>query len=286
MLPEVRVPGGDRRDVRSDITAVCAILYFCLTGHKPGLLRDSNDRPIHRSEGCAVREVIGTDVRCQQVELLLDRGLAHDIAGRFQTWDEFLVRLRTAQSEGLMAKPREMPQEAAARLGTLLLKHDLTARIEANRPAALAVLQRIAKRVQSYAGQISKQFVLESGGILTQRQRGASENWVAGPHVAKVRLATHSYACNVRFIIDASGEQLVLRHSMEFLQGQDTGGRPGMIGRQPPKTLSEKSWTDVTWFAPSDSPDDLVLNAAVDGDIVEALNWLTDQVLPRDVPRH
>jgi serine/threonine protein kinase len=30
-LPETNTPGGDRRDKRSDITAVCAVLYYCIT---------------------------------------------------------------------------------------------------------------------------------------------------------------------------------------------------------------------------------------------------------------
>lgn len=39
-LPELNALGGDRKDKRSDITALAAILYYCLTGHGPGQLRD------------------------------------------------------------------------------------------------------------------------------------------------------------------------------------------------------------------------------------------------------
>ena len=39
-LPERRSPGGNKREKRSDITSLAAILYYCLTGHRPRDLRD------------------------------------------------------------------------------------------------------------------------------------------------------------------------------------------------------------------------------------------------------
>ena len=64
---------GCRRDHRSDITAICAMVYFCLTGQNPGHLQDQRGRPIHRTPGHSVREVLGDDPRAESVELFLDR---------------------------------------------------------------------------------------------------------------------------------------------------------------------------------------------------------------------
>jgi serine/threonine protein kinase len=50
-LPETNVAGGDRRDHRSDVTALAAIFSFCLTGHEPGQLRDGRGLPPHRRMG-------------------------------------------------------------------------------------------------------------------------------------------------------------------------------------------------------------------------------------------
>ena len=53
------VPGGERRDLRHDVTARTAILSYCLTGHEPGLLGDDHDRPPHQRAGATMTEVLG-----------------------------------------------------------------------------------------------------------------------------------------------------------------------------------------------------------------------------------
>src|SRR5262249_50157237 len=57
-LPETNIPGGDRRDKRSDITALAAIAYYCLTGNAPGHLRDARSLAPHRRPGFSVREAL------------------------------------------------------------------------------------------------------------------------------------------------------------------------------------------------------------------------------------
>jgi serine/threonine-protein kinase len=44
-LPEAKLHGGDRRDYRSDLTYLCGIFYYCLTGHFPSQFRDAKNRP-------------------------------------------------------------------------------------------------------------------------------------------------------------------------------------------------------------------------------------------------
>src|SRR5579859_2023241 len=47
-LPERRGPGENKRDFRSDLTGICAVLFYCLTGCAPRNLRDSQGRPPHQ----------------------------------------------------------------------------------------------------------------------------------------------------------------------------------------------------------------------------------------------
>ena len=94
-LPETNTPGGDRRDSRSDITALAAILYFLLTGHRVGHLTDSKNLPPHRREGFTVREFLTEDSRIGQLEAFLDRAMQPSVEERFQSLDEFEARLHT-----------------------------------------------------------------------------------------------------------------------------------------------------------------------------------------------
>ena len=99
-LPETNTPGGDRRDKRSDITAVCAILYYCVTGFEPGHLRDGNGRPPHRREKYSVRQALQGDARCEQLETFFDRAFAVEVENRFQSCEEVMRRLE------IVLKPR------------------------------------------------------------------------------------------------------------------------------------------------------------------------------------
>src|SRR5262249_40072840 len=85
---------GDRRDKRSDIAAICAVFYYCLTGGIPGQLLDGKGLPPHKREKQSVRQALTADPRCEQVELLLDRGFAVEMENRFQAVDELAGRLK------------------------------------------------------------------------------------------------------------------------------------------------------------------------------------------------
>lgn len=71
-LPERRGPGENKRDPRSDITDVCAILFYCLTGCSPRNLRDSQGRPPHRRPGYELTGRVPNPVRLTLLNGLLD----------------------------------------------------------------------------------------------------------------------------------------------------------------------------------------------------------------------
>ncbi len=91
-LPETNTPSGDRRDLRSDLTAVCAILYYCLTSNVPGQLQDEMGVLPHMRKGYSLREK-HDDTRVSYLEELFTRGFACNISNRFQNIDEISTRL-------------------------------------------------------------------------------------------------------------------------------------------------------------------------------------------------
>jgi serine/threonine protein kinase len=86
-LPETTTPRGNRRDPRSDLTALSAILYFCLTGHDPGQLSDASGRLPHMRAGISLRDKC-KDERVAQLEQFLTCGLSVIIDNRYQLLQE------------------------------------------------------------------------------------------------------------------------------------------------------------------------------------------------------
>ncbi len=118
-LQERRIPGGDRRDPRSDLAAVCGILYYCVTALPPALLHPAP----HRRAGGSVREKLDDEIQAAALESFLDRGLAADPNDRFQSIDELVQRLDEVVRP-LAQKPLMKPSEYAKELDREILQSD------------------------------------------------------------------------------------------------------------------------------------------------------------------
>jgi serine/threonine protein kinase len=92
-LPERRGPGENKRDSRSDLTGICAILFYCLTGCAPRNLRDSQGRPPHQWPAYSLSEKVKDESQRNALNLFLGKGLNYEIDFRFQTIDELITRL-------------------------------------------------------------------------------------------------------------------------------------------------------------------------------------------------
>jgi hypothetical protein len=124
-LSEGNNPGGNRRDPRSDLTAVAGILFYCLTRQNIGFLFDERGLPPHRRPGCSMQEILGDDPRRRQVELFFERAFNADINHRFQTPEELIERLACLadQPAPTFRNPLEV---AAARAAELRQRHRRT----------------------------------------------------------------------------------------------------------------------------------------------------------------
>lgn len=84
-LPETNVEGEDRRDIRSDVCAVGAIAYFCVTGFAPGHPINSQNLPPHRRNGRDFTAVTSDAVALAQLNTTFDRIFHPDLTRRYQT---------------------------------------------------------------------------------------------------------------------------------------------------------------------------------------------------------
>jgi len=87
ILPEAYLQNGNKHDKRSDVTAVCGIFYFALSGCSVGLLLDETKTKPHHRTGQALRDIIDHNGLCKQVELLFDKGFEQKPNDRYQTID-------------------------------------------------------------------------------------------------------------------------------------------------------------------------------------------------------
>jgi serine/threonine protein kinase len=164
-LPETNTPGGDRRDKRSDITAICGVLYYCLTGHRPGQLRDGNNHPPHKRPKYSVRERLTGDNRATLLDALFDRAFSTALESRIQTVQELLDRL-----DAVLAAPSGAPLspvEVAKRATELLTSG-------ADRKTVLAdfaeAAQGIAGAVQDHVQQLHNKMSKGSIQLTVQRR--------------------------------------------------------------------------------------------------------------------
>lgn len=112
-LPETNTPNGAMRDPRSDLTCVCAVVYFMLTGHRVGQLQDGSGLMPHQRAGLTVPDESLSAAGMAQLKLLFNRGFASDLVRRHQSSADLRRDLEAVRSSLDQA---DNPWEVASRL--------------------------------------------------------------------------------------------------------------------------------------------------------------------------
>jgi serine/threonine protein kinase len=207
-LPECNSPGGNRRDPRSDVTAVCACFYYMLTGHRPGQLHDSAGKPPHQRDGYKIRESHPSDYRVSQIEMLLDKGLVVPITSRFQSIDDLVQRFRflkeLSASNG-RPNPIETAKELSAQLRSLDRKTQLA---EFRRPASDLLNSMKDEFIKMYGSLERFQCAFTDIGKNIPLESGLDE--VCGPVNVVLSVNNHE-AIRVRsYKVGSRGEQCIV----------------------------------------------------------------------------
>jgi serine/threonine protein kinase len=265
-LPETNTPGGNKRDPRIDVTALCAVFYFCLTGQVPGQMVDGRGRAPHRREGnYSLRQFI-PDARCSQIEVLLDRGFTLDIERRFQICGELTSRL-----SDILNAPKnkaQSPQAVAALLGQQLQERDRTTQLDTHRQASEQVLKVIHdKGVSAIAQKIAPFDVVNSGNApITADQLPDGLDLVKTGRIVTVSLKHQQQSRVIRIGFGAAGNQTVM------LLQTSSGG---------PKALYSKTdWDKAIWFSPQTMPSEEELVEIFNRYLTAAMQSLYDSVIP------
>jgi serine/threonine-protein kinase len=232
-LPETNTPGGDRRDPRSDVTAVCAVFYFMLTGHHPGHLQDSAGKMPHLRPGFAVRNAIAGDARITQVELILSGGLAPPLQSRFQSVDELSARLAALlQQSGVVSN--HDPIATAVELSDRLRQQDRITQIIEFQPVANKLLSDFSNRILAFSGKLGRFNLQMRPGEVTNP---ALQNLdaITGGYLFTLSVAHHSEIRERVYKVASRGEQCVV---IAF------NAQPGKT----PTQLSPSDWQELAWY--------------------------------------
>jgi len=148
-LPETNTPSGNLRDPRSDLTALCGIFYYCLTGHRPGQLQDGNGALPHQRPDYSLRNFIDDDARVFQMERFFNRGFSPNIANRFQTSSDLRSAIKVAASER-DAEGTNDPIKRAAILTERIRETDRATQISIHQEHAKPLLTKISQLPTKY----------------------------------------------------------------------------------------------------------------------------------------
>jgi len=264
-LPETNVPDGDHRDPRSDITAVCAILYYCLTSHKAVHLRDANNQPPHRRPNASVRDTLVNDARAVRLESVLDRAFALEIADRFTTVDELRSQLQyvTDAEEAPPRDPAEIIKGATARL------------IKEDRKVLLAHFRETADRI---VGELSNH-------VTALAKRTQNDHFpVTIKNVSGVSPSTGTESVRGFMVIVAVKHHPIARKIMYQFAARTSRCcvfRSNETVSEERKTQPTESYTEITSFERNKDPDIELIKADIDEQIGHCVNTILETLTGR-----
>jgi serine/threonine protein kinase len=267
-LPETNTPGGDRRDKRSDVTAIAAVLYYCVTGNMPGHLRDGNGHPPHRRPRFAVREVLQDDARCEELDMLFDRAFAVEVEYRFQSCEDFLERLEMTLKP---PTPDEDPAVVAADRAKLLRQHDRRTLLAEYGQYAQHVLQKLQQQASTLAQRIKPPFTLHIAGLSVNENTYPQGVDRIGSSGFSLNVGVQSHQDRLRsilFVAGAEGNQCLLLRGMV--------SQSGSVRRA---AQPDPHWEKLLWFNPEQLPKDEQLSIALNQSVTKAIRELSNDIL-------
>ena len=256
-LPETNTPSGNMRDPRSDLTAFCGLVFYCLTGQTPGQLQDANGQLPHKRSESKLKDLLKNDGRCIQLDRFFTRGFSPNIANRFQNVSELRSSMNTAFTI-LDPSAASDPISKAAVHSELLRQND--------RPTQLAIHKKNAQPLIKHLGGFAQPFEKKLGNF-SLRLVGNSINpklidldiVQLFPNHYSISVAQHNIGRNRYYAVASREDSCVLVAA-------------SVTSAQAKQRQSVIEWKEVGWYQ-SDDPNS-ILDLATD----EFSQWLNDSI--------
>lgn len=280
-LPERRTAGAQRR-VESDVSAICGILYYSLTGHRPIPIRDPHGNPPHRQAGKALRDFCGDYEHLDPLEALLDRGLEHDFMDRFGTVDELTKRLQAVEAAPTRERVdiTEYLQNASRRLSRKSRSALLQQFRKTSEPIMQVIARYVGTRCRSDMFAIHAQLLSRKDHVTRMPEVGLPEGLddVVNAGVGLLIKPTAVDAWRViLYAVGSKGRQCVLLRRRLVPDLASSGRAPafaiaGVAVGGP--FLSVGAWDEVCWYQGTAVPSDEAIQSEVDDSVRWAVEGL------------
>jgi serine/threonine-protein kinase len=116
-LPELQAADSPKRNIESEISQVCGLLFYTITGYTPGPLTDHEDLKPHQR---AAAKQIFVDIGSTSLTGLFDKGFERVFTKRFRSFEAFKGRVHEVLDE--FSPPNAFDEHA----GTALLEETPT----------------------------------------------------------------------------------------------------------------------------------------------------------------
>ncbi len=267
-LPERRVPGGNRRDPRSELTGICGILYYCIVGEPPVDLVDSAGKGPHRRAGRSIAEKLSGSPVLPHLEAFFSRGFSQTIDNRFQSIDELVARLELVRKP-VTPVPKGDPVSFARQAQKILMERGRKTQLAAYRDATQAMQRAFNGVLQKYSAGLDP-FSLRRTGITFEAPSSGTESINVHFNV-EMSLANYPDTIGMFYDVRAKGSQCVVFRCF-YRWRQNSGLKP--VG----------NWVEVLWYEGLEGPSVEVLKQDFEAAIVEGMEWLQSQALESPAP--
>lgn len=277
LLPEMAAGGHDKRDHRSDLTSVVAIMYYCLTGKTPGQLLDAAGKKPHRAHQFQIEGVGQESLKHASWLAFFDRGFEYKVEERFQSIDEMLSQMESIGKSPTPTKAVSIEQASADAMALLRAKDHRQLWIDEQKPKVEAFRQKLHRYFDSHAKKANG-FKISgfSGGPASPTEK--FECYGAGGFI---------------FWVENFKPIACVRHAMGFLERQ-VGVFVGVHRSATNENLHSDPKEKVEWYRVATcSPDDLAhielsdLDEWISGAVSESLIWIANTInAPASAPTH
>ena len=276
-LPETNTPSGNRRDPRSDLTAICAILYYCLTGNKPGQLQDGSGVLPHMREGYSLREK-HNDERLSLLEEFFTRGFAPIIDNRYQTIDDVIAKLNDFVGSNQEFDYSD-PVQLAVSLSLKLRANDRVTQLAEFREYAKELFKYISKEASKYRDKLGP-FQISTTNFGMGIGVGSNANLMSipdgldlvelDPSTVILKNLYHPHQRHRRYAVASRGEQCVLLAS-DYTT----------VSQNPMEWVTKKlKWREIAWYEGNPVSIHSLVSTSYRNWVTSKMQELAEDILP------